>query len=404
MSRHHLLLAATVLVSTAAFHSDAWAAPDEGACCAMNTSRVDALMNPTKGSDEKFFTQGGGPPNIMFLVGNNTSMQNFVKELPTGARGCSGPLAGAMATVFDKASPDSLLNGLTPIDPDPSFPGSGTDFFLAAEYFRSSRQELVVGTYGRSSDFRSTNGDVLPNNACNFSGINATDLATCVACVTTGPGWYRHDDNNWALSGRVLNANPPKFVIARKVLKDVVDSLDNVRMGISHFGPNIGWYDAPVMLHPVKPGCDKSWPMDEGTLRPDVRNQINAMSFQNGERSIGEALFGLGHYYSSEKTDNTWSEWFNLSNFTMPNGFPGRTFTDSSSWNDGNAMFVPNQMPIESGGQQKSVCWSCQESAVIVITDGRPEADNSVPITRMMSLLMTNGARHPNGTLVTFNN
>lgn len=412
MSRHHLLLAATVLVSTAAFHSDAWAAPDEGACCAMNTSRVDALMNPTKGSDEKFFTQGGGPPNIMFLVGNNDSMQEYARPLPQtgGIRGCLDlSLTSSIGAFFDRLSTDPTRNGSAYADPDPSFPGSGLDFFNPSEFYRSTRTRLHHSTngnsnyraYGLDSDFRGTAGTTSAATACNISGIGAVDQAVCVTCMSTA-GWYRYDDDRWVLSGRMLNVNPPKFVIARKVLKDVVDSLDNVRMGISHFGPNIGWYDAPVMLHPVKPGCDKSWPMDEGTLRPDVRNQINAMSFQNGERSIGEALFGLGHYYSSEKTDNTWSEWFNLSNFTVPNGFPGRTFTDSSSWNDGNAMFVPNQMPIESGGQQKSVCWSCQESAVIVITDGRPEADNSVPITRMMQLLIANGARHPNGTLVTF--
>ncbi len=37
-----------------------------------------------------------------------------------------------------------------------------------------------------------------------------------------------------------------------------------------------------------------------------------------------------------------------------------------------------------------------------MVSGGEPHSDNSVPITKMMGVLVADGARHPNGTLLTF--
>ncbi|WNG24010.1 hypothetical protein F0U62_08230 [Cystobacter fuscus] len=64
---------------------------------------------------------------------------------------------------------------------------------------------------------------------------------------------------------------------------------------------------------------------------------------------------------------------------------------------------MPGQR-FEQGGDMKAVCFACQVSSIIVLTDGAPKYDNSVPITKMMKLLVDAGARHelPGGPLVTF--
>ena len=48
--------------------ADSAVAIDQAACCMPTTSRLDALMNPPKGGDEKFFSRPGGPPNVLFVV------------------------------------------------------------------------------------------------------------------------------------------------------------------------------------------------------------------------------------------------------------------------------------------------------------------------------------------------
>src|SRR4051812_45297911 len=73
-------------------------AVDNAACCLANTSRTDSIMNPVQGGDEKLFTTNSGPPTIIFLVGNNQSMQDYVVEIPSGtANSCADtdPLWGS---------------------------------------------------------------------------------------------------------------------------------------------------------------------------------------------------------------------------------------------------------------------------------------------------------------------
>jgi type IV pilus assembly protein PilY1 len=64
--------------------------------------------------------------------------------------------------------------------------------------------------------------------------------------------------------------------------------------------------------------------------------------------------------------------------------------------------WLKNAQPWEGTGFDKSFCRDSQTSAVVVVSGGEPRYDNSVPITKMMDVLVTAGARHPNGELLTF--
>ncbi|MDP3154762.1 MAG: PilC/PilY family type IV pilus protein [Archangium sp.] len=372
---------------------------DNGACCVQSTSRLETQLNPNKGSDETFFSAAGGPPNVMFLLGTNDSMQEYPVQLPTGADGCTDPALTAGMSFFNLLSADPAINGIIPVDPDTNFSGSGTEFFDPTRYYVSLRKQLPIkGTHtpwSLDSSFKATQSDSSASTACGKYGFGAT----CVACLAS-TGWYKGSSDRWVLSGRVLNVQPPKFVVARKVLKDAISNVGNVRMGITIFGPNTGFYDEPTQIHPIKPNCNRAFPWDEGagsgagggTLRNDLRSQINQVEFTNNERSIGEALFGIGAYFS---TQTQWNTWFTNS-FSVPTNYPG-----SSGWTDGVNMWLSG-MTFESGGQQLSVCWPCQQTAVVVLTDGAPFADNSVPQSRMMQILIDAGVKHPDGTALTF--
>ena len=415
--------ACAVLLTAGLALSGAIPTPPRAACCTGPLAVGDSMVNTSSGADKDFFESTGGPPNAIFLLGNNASMQNFNTPLPqSGPMGCSDPaLTGAM-NWFSLSSTDPRRNGATAFDPDPDFDGSTLHFFDPAKYYISYSHKLPLQgeaslLYSQKDTFRGTVSHDTAT-ACVWAG--GLDVAACQGCLSS-VGWYQGmvdplGHRRWVLSGRVLNVRPPKFVAARKALKDVISSVENLRMGVATFSESNDLFDPAQLLQPIKPPCQKSFPvMSEGDLnRNELMKSINMVTFNNGERSIGEALFSLGGYYSSEKVDGRWSNWF-TNPVGAPRGYPGApngSYMDGSTereWarsaNDfthktGSYRF---SNPIEAGGEQKSVCYSCQASSVIVLTDGTPSQDNSVPVSKMLELLVAQGAKHPDGTPVTFN-
>jgi type IV pilus assembly protein PilY1 len=417
--------------------------PGKAACCTGAAALGDTMINASGGGDKEFFEVPGSPPGAIFLLGNNASMQEYTEYLPevgdTSKPGCSDPALVEAMKWFDRGSADPALNGSIPFDADPDFSPVETHFFDPDKYYHSRGRRLAwqveEGPYSLAVDMRRTVGftDLMQvcGNAMDWSAPWGSPVyAECQKCLTE-KGWWRgplastptappgetlpvEAWRKWVLSGRVLNVRPPKFVVARKVLKDVVSTAVDLRMGVATFGPDHGWFDPPVLLRPLKPACDKSLPvLDETALgRAELRKAINSISFRNDERSIGEALFGLGGYFSSQKVDGRWAHWF--TNPISPGwGWPGccngGTVDDALTGKDGAPWgsqspdeWLKDTQPWEGGGQERSVCSACQASSIIVLADGAPRYDNTVPITKMMEVLKARGAKHADGTPLTF--
>ncbi|MFY0564405.1 hypothetical protein ACN28E_11190 [Archangium lansingense] len=268
------------------------------------------------------------------------------------------------------------------------------------------RGPLITANTGSSFN----DDDFPPNRKLNITGQEPPP-----------PEAYR----KWIISGGMLNLRPPKFVVARKVLKDVINMAPNVRMGVATFGKDHGWFDPPEMMATLRPSCDLSFPsINEASLnRPVLRKAVNDIQFRNYERSIGEALFGLGGYFSSQRKDNKWESWFkqplNPGYFGWPGCCNGGTYNNADTGQEGlfyavtadewvktpktvAGVYLPGQ-PFEGWDpQDRSVCFGCQVNSVIVLTDGAPKYDNSVPITKMMELLTARGVKHADGTPLRF--
>ncbi|QRK12736.1 VWA domain-containing protein [Archangium violaceum] len=281
---------------------------------------------------------------------------------------------------------------------------------------------------------------------------NSSLMAECMSCLNT-KGWWRgpmviattvsHQDGpfpepgepplppeayrRWVVSGRVLNVRPPRFVIARKVIKDVISSVTHVRLGVATFGRDHGWFDPPELLAPLAPTCEQSHPtFDETAMdRPGLKKAVNRVQFRNNERSIGEALFGLGGYFSSQRMDLKWENWFkqplNPGYFGWPGCCNGGTYDDPYTGKEGiywgvaynewlmppftdpsTGAYMPGQPWEEPWAQRRSTCFASQTNAVIVVSGGTPRSDNTVPITRMMEILMARGVRHDDGSWLRF--
>ncbi|MFN0064315.1 MAG: hypothetical protein ACKVPX_17540 [Myxococcaceae bacterium] len=486
---------------------DSAAAPPTAACCVNTTSRLDSIVNPIMGGDENIFTRRVGPPAVVFLIGNHQSMQDYVSPIPDGTANSCGA-GDPFNSVYNAAL------GMTAADADADF--GANPFFDPASFYVAYGTRLAVKTTatapnnlldpdGLWTDFtgvdkftaanicarlnanyqatratrpRCTNASCSTNSTAAYT-MSAAELATCNTCVTT-VGWYRgphrvreradidaSDSYQWgfnrpthlyAIRGNYLNQKAPKFVTARKVVKDTINSLSNVRLGVATFGTARNSYDPanmfaaiPTLADPVYgtagapsvgPSCAQSFPMDAtalATTKTTLIKQINNVAafryprtlgweysppqypansglyFTNGERSVGEALFSVAGFFSPQRPASTlaaakagqWWTWFRRDN--TPAGYPAGDSSASSACvryttscvtnGDATTMWVKAGSPFAVNAANDSFCWSCGSAAVIILVDGVPYADNSVPAGRMLQLV--SGALPAEGTNTT---
>lgn len=206
------------------------------------------------------------------------------------------------------------------------------------------------------------------DNFCDAQGTAAqgtsNQAAICKQCLKN-KGWYydgvklNSPDGTetypslW-YSGNYLNFFPPKFLVTKKVVKDVMSVQPRVRMGVVgldatgasvNSGTSGNWLD-------LKPTCqmldsDSEWSSSRGSFN----TKVGALTFTNASKPLAGALFDVGRFYHSPGLP-----WF------------GETWENPAKESDSNQ-------------NQFSICFSCQATNVLLITDGVPSAGdgNSLP-------------------------
>lgn len=174
--------------------------------------------------------------------------------------------------------------------------------------------------------------------------------AICEQCLTTR-GWYydgtifQAGENSaptpsvW-YSGNYLSFSPPKFLIARKVLKDIIAVQSRIRMAMATFS-NSG----ATFIQPFNPSCGMPDNSSFDSNRASYVSSVDGITFGGGT-PMSVALFDVGRYYHSPDL-----QWF------------GMSWEDSKRESSGTA-------------NQYAVCYACQSSSVILITDGQPSAND----------------------------
>jgi type IV pilus assembly protein PilY1 len=185
------------------------------------------------------------------------------------------------------------------------------------------------------------------------------------------------------LSGGWLNANPPKFMSARKVIKDmawidpnVSANTDQLRLGLSYFSTSIG--NGAAIIVPLGPGAADSYPVNPVayvTARQTLLDALNHThggaagwptgitlpSLADGGTPMATGLFHVGQYFT---TPGTYTSWFSSASYELSafkETTPGRM---NASW---------------AGSSSTSFCWSCQKSAIVLVTDGSPNTEMTFP-------------------------
>ena len=354
---------------------------NNAACCNLASSFTSSIFQGGNG-DEEFFAVPGGPPNVMFLLDNSGSMNELPNPPPVPASGtgtCSGTWLDQYTALrtnvpYDNGYTTSLLTD------NPSW-GTGrcsgsTCLFVGTSYYRYQDWSDDSATPRTSAD------------ACN--GALPT-VAACQACLDS-KGYYVWNSGGFgggghsAYKGNFLNGYPPKYIVARKVIKDLISiddghpsPLDNVRFGLTVFDTNSGSCgsigsslascDGGKLIVPLGPNCD-AYPMTNALQQAprqaviDAINDVTKVPF-GGYTPLAETLFNIGQYYTSNAGTLLYPTLFG-------SGWTNTEFVET-------ARGAINASWTGSGKNQKSVCWGCQQNSVIVVTDGEPTKDNNLP-------------------------
>ncbi|HEY6892033.1 MAG TPA: hypothetical protein VI300_29795, partial [Solirubrobacter sp.] len=246
--------------------------------------------------------------------------------------------------------------------------------------------------------------------------------------------------------GTYLNANPPKYVSARRAVKELlkIDDTANlqprdfIRYGLATFwnttsggtdidngngssgtvcrfggvcesssGPVTG--DGAKLVVPLGPNCDDSDPSLSPphttaivAARNAIINAVNATGTQmirfNNYTPLGEALFNVGQYFSDTGAPGAYQSRFGAT--WIKKGCPSYSSAGVCAYNDiaaptttgsAGAHYDASQDFRESsaglvgaswaapGQNQHSACFACQQSAIIVVTDGMPNNEAGLP-------------------------
>jgi type IV pilus assembly protein PilY1 len=393
--------------------------PASGAACCNLASSFATGLNPGGNGDEGFFgVPIGAPANAMILLDTSGSMTDFPKDIQwpslskkTGT--CSGEpnLDAASANQTDTPYDNGNVgqNSFTVDDPPWGLnrclsAGANKCLFKGSSYYK-------YNDWGTDYATEYTSGSAASGNICyevKAAGANAATISACQTCLDT-KGYYLFLDNSSNqrafFRGRFLNAYPPKFVAARRVVKKLVyidpnvpTSIDSVRFGLTIFQPNavnasgmattLRADDGGLLIVPLGPDCDTSligfnqsnasavaiYKQARQAMLDAVNNP--AMVYWGSYTPLAETLYNIGQYFSDTTVGSTtgglYDSIFGSSWIRASTTDPKNNFRQTSA----GAINAPW---ATSGNRQASICWACQQSSAIVVTDGLPTKDNNLP-------------------------
>ncbi len=375
----------------------------QAACCNVSGSER-AGMFPGGNGDEQFFAVPNGPPNVMVLLDSSGSMLDFPTDIkwPSSYPASKGTCTGTSLNAFTaKRSNTPYDNGFTLgtlTDTPPwglaSCTAVNSCLFRPTSYYKgpvanSSGSQTARGKWNTSTATEYASGSAVGQicgKSTSTSSDNPTDATECQACLES-QGFYLFKDSSGyqrsLLKGDFLNGYPPKHVIARKVVKNMVaidpnspSPLDTVRFGLttfvspaSHSGlsTSLSSDDGGVLQVPLGPDCATAYPPLLSNFLParqailSVINDPTKVAF-NANTPLAETLFNIGQYFTNSGVGSYYQNHFG-SSWVRSSFDEDRGGTIGASW----------------AANNKSFCWACQQSSVVIVTDGEPNNDSNLP-------------------------
>lgn len=269
-------------------------------------------------------------------------------------------------------------------------PGFDPDFYcVAADYLGGSNGRRCnpknghpnTGNFFRSDwifqewDWSDTDpfpemvGGVEATQATFCGQYGAAKAASCNACLTQ-KGFFL-DDAMWGpvFTGNWLNMYPPKFLVARKVIKDVIKDAKTIRMGLAVFatsggdGASLQSVDGATTM---APDCPDVYPANTGKFDQQRQQMLKGLNEQVRwwtATPLAESVLNIGQYFHSDNLD-----WWGKTNWDAGGYYKSNT---TIAWHGGDFR--------DPGGNKATHCYQCQQDSLLVITDGYPNSDNQIP-------------------------
>ncbi|HEX8699718.1 MAG TPA: hypothetical protein VF815_12820 [Myxococcaceae bacterium] len=315
------------------------------------------------------------PPNLHLLVDTSGSMRelpqltnsNHIDFFNLTTNGCVNPRLDSAQTIrgWDPNTVYPVPDLGTGVGTDLGFPNLFQDSkFYGYMYW----QDLT-----NPAPQWNSKEEACQMQVPDWNSTRASDYEQCLSCLST-KGYYKLPEAeavnsgdltnpNFILWGRFLNFNPPKYVGVRAAVKQVLEEVMSTRVGYSYFlnpAPNSS------LAQGQKAACDvaRADPNAFEAYRETYINGINNLTFTTGT-PLARSLLNLGYYFTSDI--GVYQNVFGFgTGYTYPSGYQNAALTS----------------------QLRSVCWGCQHSAVIVITDGEPTNDSlsSTVVTKLRTL------------------
>lgn len=435
----------------------------------LTRSLAAGVLQPVNG-DEEFFNASAvsgpsAPSSIMFLLDNSGSMTDFPQcsggwgsgncnPVPAAPSDPSGTFAPTVSTTCTYSGTSAWINNITPTttDADPGYDDGtvgGVTYLRDAPPWSAAGgctgnnclfQDTAVYAYDSWNETSATpssdpyrrydvGDDAVADNDYYGNPITAgTACDTCMSskgiCTFTvryvsNVDWRgRRTLTSWTATrfrGTWLNANPPKYVAARKAVKNLLRITpaepklrDKVRYGLSTFwnvnangtdrnnangGSSAGILagDGATLVVPLGPDCASTTTAGYVQNRQAIINAINGNTSTtrirfSGNTPLAESLFNIAQYFAEPGAIGTFEQRFTSlwAKEGQPGGityWAGQDFRQCSPGKVGASWTgTCNADDTGTNDDQKSICWACQVSSAIVVTDGMPNNESGLPM------------------------
>lgn len=307
-------------------------------------------------SNEPLFVQTKALPNIMLMLDNSGSMSNIVPEAPYDA---------ATTNLSSCPTANILAGGVA----SPAFPNDSDTFDVAIETDGTVKIDdgSSYFTFGTGSGEKCFD-PILRYNArlnANSSGTSSCGSASCYTpsgyldAVYTGNylNWYLGSAPNYTSaanfgSGAIKKPDTSaRMEVAQTAANSFIDSMPagGVRVGLSAYNGG----DGGSLLELIDDL--------DSTKRSAVKSKVNGLS-PSGSTPLAETLSDIGRYFST--------------------GYSGdlELHPDSGSPSNESVAEVFNNHSIDDNGLTitSPIQYACQKSFAVLMSDGRPQSDQSI--------------------------
>lgn len=279
------------------------------------------------------------PPNIIFLIDDSGSMHNIVPEPPYDAN----------MTYFTCSADVTLASGE---NIDLWVSGSGSPYI---KYGNTYYDWGTVDAPGPNEfakrcfdPVQSYSAQLYANNGDNTKSSGGYSYGQFTGNYLN---WYFGSaPTNWGSGARSKPGTSRRIDIAQTASKSLVDTLNNVRVGIASFN---GDHAATINI-----GVEDLTP----THRTAVKNVIDALT-PDGNTPLAESLQDIGRYFVQD---------FNNPLILHPGNSTRQTTL--------NAYTVFDHQPQYASGvmQHSPIQHFCQQNFALLLTDGRPNNDQDI--------------------------